>query len=100
MHGLNIAPPPPRAGGGGGGTLLIRDLNIAPPPPRGGGGGGRRSTPFLSCCMSTETVWFIRDGERMGQWMRAQAHPPVHTAPGLWGSSHCGREVKDSMACW
>ena len=26
-----------------------------------------------------KTVWFIRDGRRMGYGMRAQAHLPVHT---------------------
>ena len=35
--------------------------------------------------MSTETVRFIRDGERMGKWMRAQAQLPVHAAPGSGG---------------
>ena len=36
------------------------------------------------CFTSTETVRFIRDGERMGQGMpRAQAHLPVTTAPEL-----------------
>ena len=38
---------------------------------------------FSWCFTSTETVRFIRDGGRMGQGMRAQAHLPVHTAPEL-----------------
>ena len=36
------------------------------------------------CFTSTETVGLIRDGGRVGQGMRAQAHLLVHTAPELW----------------
>ena len=39
------------------------------------------SSSVLSWCVTyTETVGLIRDRERMGQEMRAQAHLPVHTA--------------------
>ena len=41
---------------------------------------------LLRCFTSTETTWLIRDGERMGQGVRAQAHLPVYTAPVFWGS--------------
>ena len=38
---------------------------------------------LLLCITSTETIRLIRDGTRMGQGtLRAQAHLPVHTAPG------------------
>ena len=49
----------------------------------GGGGGGEG--PLLSWRLtSTETVGFIRDGERMGEGVRARTHLPVHVAPELW----------------
>ena len=39
------------------------------------------SSSVLSCWVTyTETVGLIRDRERMGQEMRAQAHLPVRTA--------------------
>ena len=35
------------------------------------------------CFTSTEIVWLIRDGGRVGSGTRTQAHLPVHTAPEL-----------------
>ena len=47
-----------------------------------GGGGG---DPLLSWRLtSTETVGFLRVGERMGEGGRAQTHLPVHVAAELW----------------
>ena len=43
--------------------------------------GEELSSSVLSWCVTyTETVGLIRDGERMGQEMRANAHLPVHTS--------------------
>ena len=39
------------------------------------------------CFTSTETIGLVRDGGRLGKAMRAQAHPPLHTAPNLWASA-------------